>query len=375
MPSKNIHNRPFDKGTLAKLEIFEDYAQAWIPTFVMSGEPEIHIFDFFSGPGYDCNNTPGSPIRILQKINDHIGQIFQKKTKIVFHTNEFEPNRVSQKKYEQLIQNCDAYLFDNPKFKYFFEIKYYNKPAEELFFDLLPLIKQFPSLVFLDQNGVKFVSKKYLDEIESINKADFLYFISSSYFTRFNGTKEFQNVLNLQADELIYIEYRNIHRFIIDKLKRDVLSKDSNLKLYPYSIKKGSNIYGLIFCATHPRAVDKFLAISWRKNEINGEADFDIDNEKQLGQLDFFSAKRYTKVDKFKNDLRNLILNGTITNNEQALIYTYETGNNQKYANECVKDMRKDGKIDYDSKVPAIMYDYVFKQKKLRLVEYKVLKK
>ena len=66
--SKNLHEKPFDDTTIAKLEIFEDYAQAWIPTFVMAGDPEICIFDFFAGTGYDINGIPGSPIRILKKI-------------------------------------------------------------------------------------------------------------------------------------------------------------------------------------------------------------------------------------------------------------------------------------------------------------------
>ena len=90
MGYKDLHIDPFDSGTIAKLEIFEDYAQAWIPTFVMQSEPEIHIFDFFSGPGYDPNNIPGTPIRILQKVKEHLGNILQNKTKIVLHFNEFE---------------------------------------------------------------------------------------------------------------------------------------------------------------------------------------------------------------------------------------------------------------------------------------------
>lgn len=47
MPYKDLHEDPFDESTIAKLEIFEDYAQAWIPTFVMQGIPTICIFDFF----------------------------------------------------------------------------------------------------------------------------------------------------------------------------------------------------------------------------------------------------------------------------------------------------------------------------------------
>ena len=42
---------------IAKLEIFEDYAQAWIPTFVMQAKPVICIFDFFAGTGYDKVET------------------------------------------------------------------------------------------------------------------------------------------------------------------------------------------------------------------------------------------------------------------------------------------------------------------------------
>jgi hypothetical protein len=85
MGSKNIHLEPFDKGTITKLEIFEDYAQAWIPTFVMQPHvTEIHIFDFFSGLGYDFENVLGSPIRLLNKISEHLGHIMSKQAKIVF---------------------------------------------------------------------------------------------------------------------------------------------------------------------------------------------------------------------------------------------------------------------------------------------------
>ena len=48
MPYKDLHSEPFDETTITKLEIFEDYAEAWIPTFVMQRSvDEIHVFDFF----------------------------------------------------------------------------------------------------------------------------------------------------------------------------------------------------------------------------------------------------------------------------------------------------------------------------------------
>ena len=65
--ASDLHKKPFDEGTLVKLEIFGDYAQAWIPTFVMSDVRKIAIFDLFAGQGYDTNGVPGSAIRVLQE--------------------------------------------------------------------------------------------------------------------------------------------------------------------------------------------------------------------------------------------------------------------------------------------------------------------
>lgn len=270
MGYKDLHIDPFDSGTIAKLEIFEDYAQAWLPTFVMQSEPEIHIFDFFSGPGRDPNNIPGSPIRILQKVKEHLGNILQKKTKIVLHFNEFEPTRKVQEKYELLKLSCNKFIAENPKFKYFLDVKFYNKNAEKLFFELLPLIKKYPCLVYLDQNGVKFISKEYVNELERTNTTDFLYFVSSSYFKWLGGTPEFKKVIDFDKDELEKEEYRNIHRLVLNKIK-SALKSSSKLKLFPFSIKKGTNVYGIVFGAKSYAAVDKFLNIAWKRNELNGE--------------------------------------------------------------------------------------------------------
>ena len=75
MPYKDLHEEPFDESTIAKLEMFENYAQEWIPTFVMKSAPKICIFDFFAGTGYDKTRAAGSPIRILNKIKEQIGNI------------------------------------------------------------------------------------------------------------------------------------------------------------------------------------------------------------------------------------------------------------------------------------------------------------
>lgn len=127
----------------------------------MSGVPEICIFDFFAGTGYDQNGIAGSPIRILKKIQEQKGHIFQKNVKIKLYLNEY-----SKDKYEQLKTACENFLNEDKSIKSRIEINYFNEDFELLFPKLITVIKEFPSLVFLDQNGIKFLSDKYFLELE-----------------------------------------------------------------------------------------------------------------------------------------------------------------------------------------------------------------
>jgi hypothetical protein len=46
MPA-NLHNRPFDEGTIIKLRIFELYARGWIPVF-LSADLRLKIGELVS---------------------------------------------------------------------------------------------------------------------------------------------------------------------------------------------------------------------------------------------------------------------------------------------------------------------------------------
>lgn len=369
MAYKDLHEDPFDEGTIAKLEIFEDYAQAWIPTFVMQGVPVISIFDLFAGTGYDKHGIPGSPIRILEKINEQKGYIFQKNVKIKLYLNEFEPNKKVQKKFELLQKACKEYLVSNKSISHVIEIRFYNEDFEVLFPKLISEIKQFPSLLYLDQNGIKFLSDKYLLELEKLKQTDFLYFVSSSYFKRLGNTEEFRKHVDLDIEELKNNPYKYIHRNVIQQLRKKI-PPSSTLRLYPFSLRKGANIFGIIFGAKHPLAVDKFLNIAWAKSPINGDANFDIDDDFKKNQLDMFGGKKLTKIEKFRENLRSKILLGEIKNNYEALFYAHDEGHIGKHASNCLKEMKRNKEIDYEGISPLITYENVFKTK--RKIEYKI---
>lgn len=367
MPIKNLHNEPFDESTIAKLEMFEDYAQEWIPTFVMRNTPTICIFDFFAGTGYDINGVEGSPIRILQKIKQQVIEIFQRKIKVKVYLNEFD-----KKKFELLKKACADFFIENDHIERAVEIEFFNEDFENLFPKLLPHIKDFPSLVYLDQNGIKFLSEKYFLELEKTKQTDFLYFVSASYIWRFGDSKEFKIHLDIDMSEAKKNPYKFIHRSVIEQLRKK-LPADTKLKLYPFSLKKGANIYGIIFGASHPRAVDKFLRVAWNRNPINGVANFDIDDDALKNQGLLFGNPPLNKIEAFQEKVRDKILSKEITNNFQLFDYALEEGHIGTHAADELRKMKRNGEVSFDGTSPLVTYEKVYGKQK-RQLEYNISK-
>ncbi|MBC6426258.1 MAG: three-Cys-motif partner protein TcmP [Ekhidna sp.] len=358
MSVKDLHDKPFDEGTIAKLEIFEAYTQAWLPTFVMVKKPTICIFDFFAGTGYDKNGVGGSPIRILNKIKEQTDNIRQKNFRVKVFFNEYKKG-----KYGLLSKTCEQYLETNKDVRKATDIRYYNEDFTELFPKLLNEINDNPSLVFLDQNGIQFSSPECLSKLENTTTTDFLYFLSVSYLWRFGNQKGFKDHLAIDMDLVKQNPYKLIHRSIIEQLRKK-LPASSQLKLYPYSIKKKSGIYGIIFGAKHPLAVDKFLNIAWKRNAINGEANYDLDDDVEKTQLLLFGNKKLTKLEKFESSFREKVLNGKIGDNRNALDFAYSQGHIAKHAADVLRSMKKEGLVSYDSNSPYVTYENVYKNKK-----------
>lgn len=362
MATRDLHRKPFDEGTIVKLELFEEYAKEWLPTFIMSSYKEVWIFDFFAGTGYDIAGTPGSSIRLLRQVKNQIGNIFQQKININICFNEFDKS-----KYKELIESTECYLNDNKDVKRAINVQYRNCDFEELFPKCLSTIRQFPSLVYLDQNGIKFIADKYVIDLEKTKTTDFLYFISSSYIWRFGNTQAFKDIIGIDMDKLKQNPYKNIHVVILEHLKNKI-PQNSELSLYPFTIKKQSGVYGIIFGAKHIRAVDKFLKTAWEMNKVNGSANFDIDDDKSKTQLDLFEGKKLTKLESFNNKLRKKILNRELTTNQEVYIFTLQEGHISSQASDEIKKMKKEGLISYDEKSPLINYEQVYKN--LRIINY-----
>lgn len=342
MPVKDLHAASFDEGTLVKLGLFQDYLEEWLPVFIQNGSQVINIIDFFAGTGTDIEGKPGSPLLALDTIEKHVGSLLRKGLSVNLILNDFEVRKV-----ESLKEAVKERLLRFPNLQKAVEVTYYMEDFRNLFFTLAPIIKNGPNLIFIDQNGIKQVREDVIQKLNSFRRTDFLFFISSSYFIRFS----FEEIFPGLQKSLDLSKPSNIHREILSYY-RGMLPNESGLKLYPFTIKKAGGYYGLIFGSQHCLGVQKFLNICWGKNEINGEANFDIDEEYKQKQPCLWGEKKVTKLEQFALDLEGYIYEMRKVTNKDILEFTLARGFIPKHASyimKRLKDERKVGHFSYTS--------------------------
>lgn len=82
MGERNLHSKPFDEGTLIKLDLFRFYVREWLPVFISAKKiywKTLNIYDFFAGPGKDVDGKKGTPLIILEELEPYYGEIVDKK--------------------------------------------------------------------------------------------------------------------------------------------------------------------------------------------------------------------------------------------------------------------------------------------------------
>lgn len=370
MPVKDIFDKPFDEGTLAKLEIFEKYFEEWLPTFVMSNyRNPIQIYDLFSGSGSDKNGIPGSPLRIIEIIKKHFA-ILKKQNKVVHlffnDINEQKMNHLEEVINEKISEyGLASYI--KPKFT--------NTTFVECLKDYSTLLKIGCNLIFVDQNGFKEVNEAVFQSLISLERTDFMFFISSSHIHRFAQSPEFKTYHPKFVSEKIKSASRKrVHNVICDEFQKYVPAHIHSYGLIPFSLMKEdhNNIYGLIFVCNHPLAADKFLHIVWEQNALNGNANYDIDEDVIKAQTHLFDAPKPTKIEFFQTMLREKILNGEITNNKAAYFFSLNEGHISAHATDEINKMKKDKLITFESTSALVNYAKVIKEK--RVLEYKLVK-
>lgn len=345
MPASDFHKKPFDEGTLTKLQIFELYAREWLPVFLSPEKPlrqEIHLFDFFAGPGTDSTGELGSPLRLLQQLKEYLGMAGWAHVHVHVHFSDSSPTKI-----QELQANIESHELRLPRVSFDVQPLKFEAAMQRCAATLAN--PQAAKLIFIDQFGVDHVTPDVFHRLVNAPTCDFLFFLSSSTLHRFRDHPAIKQKITRPDD------YYQVHQAALDYY-RGFLPDAVDYFLAPFSIKKGPNVYGLIFGSAHPLGMDKFLQVAWKKDEINGEADFDINRDniapgELLLPLDEF---RPSKITAFEQALEQLLRDGRMKNELEVVHICFNHGVKRQQAESVLAKLKKERVIEAEFRVPQI---------------------
>lgn len=337
--TKDFHKKPFDDETILKLEIFKGYIREWLPVFLFKNSfHNINILDFFAGPGRDCKGRKGSPLIIIDEIkqylenpNLHVSPRSDLAINVLF--NDFDKNKIDSLRKEIEQETLINIKTSNYNFKESFELQR----------DVLES-KIDAKLVIMDQTGIKHITHGTFRELINFPALDFMFFISSSYLKRFITLEEVKQYFpTMSVDEVKKIHSTDIHRFVCDYYQK-LVPPEKDFYIALFSIKKGANIYGIIFGSSILLGLEKFLKVCWYKDKVSGEANYDIDNDIiRNGESLFPDMNISNKLNYFEKSLIKYL--EVFKNNNEIYRFTLENGCLPKHAGEILKNIQKDNRL------------------------------
>ncbi len=348
MKGGDFHDKPYDGGTLTKLNIFELYVQAWIPVFLSRPEApfqELHIFDFFAGPGQDTHKVPGSPVRILQQLQRSLNQglVSWGKVRKIVHFFDFNKEKINhlRTKITKERLSVDDVELDIRDIDFESALKEYDHVLSN---------SRTAKMLIIDQCGVDAVSDDIFKKLICYPRTDFIFFLSSNTLHRFREHPAIKQKIPMPDDSY------HIHRAAFQYYK-NLIPSDMEVYLGPFSIKKDTgNIYGLIFGSRHPLGIHKFLEVAWKNDQIAGEANFDVDREniKEDELLLDLGVMVPKKISVFEEALKEAFKQKLFSHEMDVAKFCIESGVTCKHAENVIKDLKKEGVFQCNFRVPNV---------------------
>jgi len=336
MPRRNLHEKPFDESTQDKLDLYRAYLREWLPVFINSPYVDtLQIFDFFAGPGKDKAGNPGSPLIMCDEIRNTVNHHGLQTKKIKAYSNEY-----AEDKYRDLSACINEQKIALPQV----EFSIMQNDFHSAFEQWKPLMYgKSANLLFLDQNGVQQITGDIFQTIVRLPRTDFIFFISSAMVNRFKNHPEIRKYVPVTDEDFSQMNGKNVHRIVADAYRRWI-PEGLTYYLGSFSLKKGSNVYGLVFGSGHPRGIDKFLHVAWKKG---GDANFDIDQDgidPNAPPL-FPEFNKPNKISVFEQDLASAVLERRILTNKDVFIFALQSGVLAVHAKDALNRMVKEGKL------------------------------
>ncbi|MBN2535653.1 MAG: three-Cys-motif partner protein TcmP [Spirochaetales bacterium] len=339
----DFFEKEYDESTQLKLAIFQGYIKEWISVFLTQSKSfnykQINIFDFFSGSGTDVKGNPGSPIIIVKELKKYC------QSRSDFKIKQANIQLFFNDKNSEYIKRLIKALHEIKCGKSCCNFNFSSKLFQDILPEYLPYIHNANSanLIILDQFGVSDVTPETVEMLSTCSATDIIFFISSSFIKRFNETPELSGFFNFQHGEIKEIEYKSIHRFICSYFRKKINKQDYYLS--PFSIKKGSNIYGLIFGSSNLYGLEKFLKVCWKIDKATGEANYNIDDDFSWENQSIFEELNIiSKLEVFKTNLL-LFIQKNQPDNNNVYRFCLSAGFLPKHVREIIKPLRDKNEI------------------------------
>ncbi len=126
--------------------------------------------------------------------------------------NDIENRKINELK--KIIHEIEP----NPPYNITCESKDFKVLFDELYVDI-KRNKGVPRLMFIDQFGIKYVTKELFLRLTELKRTDLLFFISSSFVRRFNENDEFRKYLEIKRGNFLESHPLHSHRVICDYYK------------------------------------------------------------------------------------------------------------------------------------------------------------
>lgn len=341
MQDKEFFEKGFDDVTLTKLDIYERYLQEWLPV-PLSGAMfvrEAVVYDLFCGPGNDSLGSRGSPLRARDVLLKNRDTIVKSEVQVRLVFNDHLTAHI------EALRNTVGVAVHSEKGNRLASIDYHSEEFDALFPKLShEMNSNSANLLFIDQFGATTIDEGRFRELHSLRRTDILFFVSSDWFRRFAGRPEAAE-WGIDKQEIMKVDYRHVHRFMAQHF-RDLIGGEYYVA--PFSLKKGSNIYGLIFASHNPLGLDKFLRVAWATDPHTGEANFDIfgDGTRNSQQLGMFESR---KVSEFQSDLRQRLQAREFASDRDIYLHMLQSGFLNKHTKPIVSEMasKKAGVIEF----------------------------
>lgn len=303
------HIKPYDEATKTKLNIYSQYLEAWLQVFLHTQyyrDQPIKFFDFFSGPGRDADGTDGSPLILMEELKKNRGLIYRggRKIEVLF-------NERSKKKLKELQELCE----DN---NYPWTPQYESLDFQESFQKHEGEIGNSPTLVFMDQCGVKHITQEVFQTLTRKRQTDLIFFFASDHKYRFR---------DLLAPEIKIspeTPHHLVHREVATQY-RTWAPDGYHVGHFSIMKKDTGNIYGLVFGTNHWLGMYRFLEVAWKEDSETGEADFDIEADHDQGDL-FAGGFKMRKLEVFESKLYELVSRKDLETDGEVSMHCLKNG-------------------------------------------------